>query len=96
MKIKPLIFEKTELCRMARVQSREDLYPPMTPRPFASSLERGKLRDEAKLSQLTSDPHSPDAERTQTVRNMDAWYTAFGAQPGDKLYLAPADRVKIW
>ena len=57
---------------------------------------RGKVRDAAKLSQLTSDPHSPDAERAKTVRNMDAWYTAFGAKPGDKLYLAPADRVKIW
>jgi putative endopeptidase len=57
---------------------------------------RGKLRDAAKLSQLTSDPHSPDAERTKTVRNMDPWYDAFGVKPGDKLYLAPADRVKIW
>jgi putative endopeptidase len=57
---------------------------------------RGKRRDAAKLAQLTSDPHSPDAERAQTVRNMDPWYAAFGAKPGDKLYLAPADRVKIW
>ena len=30
------------------------------------------------------------------VRNMDAWYTAFDVQPGDKLYLAPEQRVKIW
>jgi putative endopeptidase len=57
---------------------------------------RGKRRDAAKLAQLTSDPHSPDAERAKTVRNMDPWYAAFGAKPGDKLYLAPADRVKIW
>lgn len=57
---------------------------------------RGKLRDAAKLAQLTSDPHSPGAERASTVRNMDAWYEAFGARPGEKLYLAPKDRVKIW
>jgi putative endopeptidase len=57
---------------------------------------RGKVRDAAKLAQLTADPHSPDAERAKTVRNMDPWYSAFGAKPGDKLYLAPADRVKIW
>ena len=57
---------------------------------------RGKRRDAAKLAQLTSDPHSPDAERTKTVRNMDPWYDAFGVKPGDKLYLAPGDRVKIW
>jgi putative endopeptidase len=62
---------------------------------FAQSW-RGKVRDAAKLAQLTSDPHSPDAERAQTVRNMDPWYAAFGAKPGDRLYLAPADRVKIW
>ena len=57
---------------------------------------RGKVRDAAKLAQLTADPHSPDAERAKTVRNMDDWYTAFGAKPGDKLYLAPEKRVKIW
>ncbi|KAB7643889.1 M13 family metallopeptidase [Polymorphobacter fuscus] len=57
---------------------------------------RGKVRDAALLSQLTSDPHSPNVERADTVRNMDAWYDAFGVKPGDKLYLAPKDRVHIW
>ncbi|MBC7504824.1 MAG: hypothetical protein H7267_03740, partial [Sandarakinorhabdus sp.] len=57
---------------------------------------RGKRRDAATLAQLTSDPHSPNVERASTVRNMDDWYTAFGAKPGEKLYLAPKDRVKIW
>ena len=57
---------------------------------------RGKRRDAATLAQLTSDPHSPSAERASTVRNMDAWYAAFGAKPGEKLYLAPGERVKIW
>jgi putative endopeptidase len=28
--------------------------------------------------------------------NIDAWYTAFNVQPGDKLYIKPADRVSIW
>jgi putative endopeptidase len=31
-----------------------------------------------------------------TVRNLDAWYQAFGVKAGDSLYLAPADRVRIW
>ena len=57
---------------------------------------RGKRRDAAKLAQLTSDPHSPDAERTKTVRNMDEWYSAFAVKPGEKLFLAQQDRVKIW
>ena len=57
---------------------------------------RGKRRDAATLAQLASDPHSPSAERASTVRNMDAWYDAFGAKPGEQLYLAPGERVKIW
>ena len=36
------------------------------------------------------------AVRAQTVRNIDAWYPAFNVKPGQKLYLAPDKRVKIW
>ena len=46
--------------------------------------------------QMMTDSHSPDQFRPATVRNLDAWYVAFGVQPGDKLYLAPPDRVRIW
>jgi putative endopeptidase len=34
--------------------------------------------------------------RASVVRNMDPWYQAFGVKPGQKLYLSPADRVRIW
>jgi putative endopeptidase len=52
---------------------------------------------EANLRQrLLTDPHAPFDARADIVRNMDAWYQAFGVQPGQKLYLAPADRVRIW
>jgi putative endopeptidase len=57
---------------------------------------RTKFREPALRSQLLSDPHSPGKFRTAEVRNIDAWYKAFGAQPGDALYLAPADRVRVW
>ncbi|MEG3175554.1 M13-type metalloendopeptidase [Sphingomonas sp. RB3P16] len=57
---------------------------------------RSKFREPALRSQLLSDPHSPGRYRTAEVRNVDAWYQAFGAQPGDALYLAPADRVRVW
>ena len=41
--------------------------------------------------------HSPEVYRVNgVVRNMDAWYAAFAVQPGAALYLAPADRVRIW
>lgn len=57
---------------------------------------RCKDREPALRQQLLTDPHSPCPVRTDVVRNMDAWYQAFGVKPGQKLYLAPADRVRIW
>jgi putative endopeptidase len=58
---------------------------------------RNLVRDERLRTQVMSDPHSPAKFRVNgVVRNMDAWYTAFGVQPGDKLYLPPEERVRIW
>jgi len=58
---------------------------------------RGKLRDDAIRKQVVSDPHSPRQFRVNgVVRNIDAWYAAFDVKPGDKLYVAPKDRVRIW
>jgi putative endopeptidase len=57
---------------------------------------RSKLRDAALRQRVLTDGHSPGRWRAQTVRNIDAWYDAYGAKPGEQLYLAPADRVKIW
>jgi putative endopeptidase len=58
---------------------------------------REKIRDEALRQRLVVDPHSPAVYRVDgTIRNVDGWYTAFGVKPGDKLYVAPEERVKIW
>ncbi|WP_394764504.1 M13 family metallopeptidase [Phenylobacterium sp.] len=58
---------------------------------------RGKTRDDALRQQLVSDPHSPEKARVDVpMRNIDAFYAAFGVKPGDGMYLAPADRVRIW
>jgi len=62
---------------------------------FAQSW-REKTRDAALRAQVISDGHSPGNFRAETVRNLDAWYDAFSPKPGEKLYLAPKDRVKIW
>jgi len=52
---------------------------------------------EANLRQrLITDPHSPSEQRTWVVRNLDPWYPAFQVQPGQKLYLAPEQRVRMW
>jgi putative endopeptidase len=58
---------------------------------------RGKMRDQALLNQLKTNPHSPAEFRANgTVRNIAAFYTAFDVKPGDKMYLPPEQRVKIW
>ena len=58
---------------------------------------RGKARPDALLAQIKSDPHTPDQFRVLgAVRNQPGFYTTFGVQPGDRMYLAPADRVTIW
>ena len=57
---------------------------------------RGKIRDAALRQQLAVDVHAPDKVRAQAVRNMDGWYDAFQVQAGQKLYLTPEQRVKIW
>lgn len=58
---------------------------------------RALIRDEALRNQVLTDPHSPAVYRCNgTVRNMDAWYAAFGVEADNGLYLAPPDRVTIW
>jgi putative endopeptidase len=61
---------------------------------FAQSW-RAKMSDVAMRAQLAND-HAPDAYRVSTVRNLDAWYDAFDVQPGQRLFLEPKARVKVW
>ena len=58
---------------------------------------RAKQRDAALQQQLATDPHSPASVRaTVPVKNIEAWYAAFGVKPGDEQYIAPAARAVIW
>jgi putative endopeptidase len=58
---------------------------------------RSLYRDKALRNQVMTDPHSPAMYRVNgVVRNLDAWYSAFGVKEGDDLYLAQDKRVKIW
>jgi predicted metalloendopeptidase len=53
-------------------------------------------REEQAIQRLTIDPHSPPEFRANVVRNVDAFHEAFGTQPGDALWLEPAERIAIW
>jgi putative endopeptidase len=58
---------------------------------------RSKYRDSAVRTQTLSNEHSPAPFRViGATRNMDGWYDAFGVQPGDKYYLPPDQRVRLW
>jgi putative endopeptidase len=58
---------------------------------------RQAIRDDAQRQLVVTDPHSPAKYRVNgVVRNIDAWYPAFGVKPGEALYLAPEARVRIW
>jgi putative endopeptidase len=57
---------------------------------------RVKMRDDALRTQAATNDHAPEIFRISTVRNMDAWYDAFNVQPGQRLYLEPKSRVRIW
>ncbi len=57
---------------------------------------RSKAREQALRNSLLTNVHAPGQFRALTVRNIDAWYPAFEVKDGQKLYLAPEKRVKVW
>ncbi|WP_055094405.1 M13 family metallopeptidase [Flavobacterium aquidurense] len=62
-----------------------------------ATVWRTKSRDEAIKSQVKTDPHSPGMYRAVVpIQNLDTFYQAFGIKKGDKMYVEPEKRVKIW
>ena len=57
---------------------------------------RRNYREANLRNRLLTDPHSPSQQRAWVVRNLDPWYAAYQPKPGEKLYLAPEQRVRIW
>jgi putative endopeptidase len=57
---------------------------------------RTKFREAALRQRIVIDSHAPAEFRADTVRNVDAWYAAFYVKPGQKLHLAPKERVRVW
>ena len=80
-------------------QRRSSTASPATSASSWASRRSGarKFRDAALRNQLLTDPHSPgDVRAFVPLTNNDAFMQAFDVKPGDKMYRAPADRVKIW
>jgi len=57
---------------------------------------RTKMREAAMRNAIVTDGHALAMYRGDTVRNLDAWYPAFEVKEGQKLYLAPKQRVQVW
>ena len=61
-----------------------------------AQTQRRKISEAAMRKQVATNDHAPENYRADTVRNLDAWYDAFDVRPGQRLYLDPAARVRIW
>jgi len=62
-----------------------------------ATVWRTLIREDALRTQIKTDPHSPGVNRAiQPLKNIDAFYKAFGIKEGDKMWLAPEERVRIW
>lgn len=62
-----------------------------------ATVWRTKATDKYMTNQVKTDPHSPGYYRSfGPLVNMDAFQKAFDIKPGDKLYVAPENRIKIW
>ncbi len=62
-----------------------------------ATVWRTKQREESLREQVKTDPHSPGRWRaTEPLKNIDAFYETFNIEPGDPMYVAPEDRVRIW
>jgi putative endopeptidase len=61
------------------------------------TIWRSKMREEALRNLIKTNPHAPAMYRSyMPLQNVDAFYTAFDIKEGDKMYVKPEDRVKIW
>jgi len=61
-----------------------------------AQAEQIKEREASLRNQILTDGHSPSRYRVLTVRNLDPWYAAFDVKPGQALWLAPGERVRVW
>jgi putative endopeptidase len=93
-----IAYEAFKLTDQGRGNEKVDGFTP-DQRFFLSYAQvwRIKNRDETMRMRIQVDPHSPEMYRVNgPLSNMPEFYKAFGIKPGDKMYKAEADRVKVW
>jgi putative endopeptidase len=61
-----------------------------------AQIQRRRIGEAALRKQVATSDHAPEESRAATVRNLGAWYDAFDVRPGQRLYLEPAARVRVW
>ncbi|NIJ38405.1 putative endopeptidase [Sphingopyxis panaciterrae] len=61
-----------------------------------AQIWRRNYREADLRQRLMTDAHAPSIQRVWVMRNLDAWYDAYGVKPGDKLYLDPSQRIRVW
>jgi predicted metalloendopeptidase len=61
-----------------------------------AQTQRRKISESALRTQAATSDHAPEQYRADTVRNLDAWYVAFDVRPGQRLYLEPSARARVW
>jgi predicted metalloendopeptidase len=61
-----------------------------------AQTQRRKISEAGNRKQISTSDHAPEDYRADTVRNLDAWYDAFDVRPGQRLYLEPSARVRVW
>lgn len=93
-----IAYEAFKLTNQSKGTEKVDGFTP-DQRFFLSFAQvwRIKNRDETMRMRIQSDPHSPEMFRVNgPLSNMPEFYNAFGVKPGDKMYKAEVDRVKVW
>jgi putative endopeptidase len=61
-----------------------------------AQTQRRQISERAMRTQVATSDHAPEDYRADTVHNLDAWYDAFDVRPGQRLFLAPSARVRVW
>ncbi|AZG37318.1 M13 family metallopeptidase [Shewanella psychromarinicola] len=62
-----------------------------------TQIWRVKMKEESLRNRVATDPHSPGHFRALgSLSNMPEFYSTYDLKEGDKMYIEPAKRVKIW